>query len=131
MLTYRLLRNRAGILLAGDYHSLDVLRSAVHQVNEKSPIVRDKEGVFLALAYDARKAIEGQRQVLKPPAGRPEIGVRYGVESLWPTLLLQSRMLRDSLAYLPATLELQAITYALEAVIEYAEIGRASCRERV
>jgi hypothetical protein len=34
MLSYSLLRNHAGILLIGDYHSLRLLHDTIHDVNE-------------------------------------------------------------------------------------------------
>lgn len=76
--------------------------------------------MFLALAYDARKAYERQRDMVEPPEHSEEIGIRYGVRILWPVLLLQHRMLRSSLAYLNHTAKTQAIAYALEAIIEEA-----------
>jgi len=62
MLSYQLLKNHAGILLIGDYNSLRWLHEIVHDVNERSPLIDDKEGPFLALAYDIRKAYERQRE---------------------------------------------------------------------
>ncbi|WP_367190395.1 hypothetical protein [Burkholderia sp. Ed8] len=118
MLWYRLLKNRAGILLTGDHDSLHELYEIVHDVNERSPLLREEDGPFLGLAYDVRKAYEQQREILQPPKGHEEIGVRYGVEILWPVLLVQHRMLRVSLGYLDHSRRHQAITYALEAVIE-------------
>ena len=91
MLSYRLLKNHAGILLIGDYSSLRWLHEVVHDVNERSPIIKDKEGWFLGLAYDVRKAYEKQREILLPPERFDEIGPRYGVQILWPVLLLQDR----------------------------------------
>lgn len=120
MLSFQLLKNCAGILLCGDYTAMKALHDAVHEANEKSPLIRDKEGTFLGLAYDVRKAYEGQRQVLEPPELFPELGVRYGVEVLWPVILLQCRMLRTSLAYFDSSKEQQAITYSLESVLEEA-----------
>lgn len=118
MLSYSLLKNHAGILLIGDYTSLTWLHEVVHDVNERSPIVKDKEGSFLGLAYDVRKAYERQREVIQPPKHIEEIGVRYGVQILWPVLMLQQRLLRQSLAFLNHTAKTQTIAYALEAVIE-------------
>jgi hypothetical protein len=118
MLSHSLLKNHAGILLIGDYTSLAWLHEVVHDVNERSPIVKDKEGAFLGLAYDVRKAYERQREVVLPPKHSEEIGVRYGVQILWPVLMLQQRLLRQSLAFLDHTAKTQSITYALEAVIE-------------
>lgn len=120
MLTYSLLKNHAGVLLTGDYGSLKALRDVIHDVNEKSPLLKDKEGAFLGLAYDARKAYERQREVLEPPEHFPEIGVRYGVQILWPVLLIQCRMLRTSLAFIDSTKWQQAVAYNLEALIESA-----------
>lgn len=120
MLSYRLLKNHAGILLIGDYTSLRWLHEVVHDVNERSPLVRDKEGMFLSLAYDVRKAYERQREIISPPPHYDEMGLRYGAQVLWPVLLLQQRMLRVSLAYLDHSAKTQAISYALEAVIDEA-----------
>lgn len=120
MLSYRLLKNHAGIVLIGDHTSLLWLHEVVHDVNDRSPLVKDKEGMFLALAYDVRKAYEQQREVLQPPQHHEEMGVRYGVKILWPVLLLQHRMLRLSLAFLNHSAKTQAIAYALEVVIEEA-----------
>lgn len=53
-------------MLIGDYTSLRWLHEVVHDVNERSPLVRKKEGLFLTLAYDARKASERQRDILDP-----------------------------------------------------------------
>ncbi|MCK5747879.1 MAG: hypothetical protein KAH44_16795 [Oricola sp.] len=120
MLSYSLLKNHAGILLVGDYTSLRWLHEVVHDVNERSPLVRDKEGMFLNLAYDARKAYERQREIIPPPPQYDEMGVRYAVKALWPVLLVQQRMLRHSLAYLDQSAKTQAIAYALEAIIDEA-----------
>lgn len=114
MLTYRLLKNHAGILLMGDYKSLTALHEVVHEVNEKSPILKDKEGSFLGLAYDVRKAYERQLEVIKAPENCPEIGTRFGVKILWPVLLVQCRMLRSSMSYIDTTKWHQAVAYNLE-----------------
>lgn len=120
MLSYRLLKNHAGILLIGDYTPLRWLHEVVHDVNERSPLIKDKEGMFLGLAYDVRKAYEQQREVLQPPQHIEEMGIRYGVGILWPVLLLQQRLLRLSLAFLDHSAKTQAMAYALEAIIDEA-----------
>ncbi|WFS25164.1 DUF6904 family protein [Rhizobium rhododendri] len=104
--------------MIGDYTSLTWLHEVVHDVNDRSPLVNDKEGSFLGLAYDVRKAYVRQREILQPPKHLEEIGVRYGVQILWPVLMLQQRLLRQSLALLDHKAKTQAIAYALEAVIE-------------
>lgn len=118
MLTYRLLKNHAGLLLTGDYQTLRALHEVIHDVNDRSPLIRNKEGAFLGIAYDVRKAYEGQRQKVKPPEGYSEIGPRFGVEILWPVLLWQSRVLRASMGFIDTTKHMQANAYALEAVIQ-------------
>lgn len=118
MLSYAILKNHAGLMLTGDYWSLHALHEMVHDINKRSPLVRDKEGMFLGLAYDVRKAFECQREMIKPPKHTPELGVRYGVQILWPTLLLQHQVVRHSLAFMNHGRRYQALTYALEAAIE-------------
>ena len=54
----QLAQKHAGILLVGDHTSLTRLHEVVHEVNDCSPIVIDKEGSFPGLAYDVRKASE-------------------------------------------------------------------------
>ena len=120
MLSYSLLKNHAGIVLSGDFNSLKALHEVIHQVNDKSPIIKDKEGTFLGLAYDVRKAYEQQRKIIKPPEHYPEIGTRFGVEVLWPVILVQSRMLRASMAFIETTKWHQTMAYCLEAVLESA-----------
>ncbi len=120
MLTSRPLKNHAGILLCGDYMTLKALHQVIHAVNENSPLIKDKEGTLLGLAYDVRKAYERQRQIIDPPEHYPEIGVRYGVEILWPVILVQSRMLRASLAFFDNNKQQQTLTYALEWCLEEA-----------
>lgn len=117
MLSYSLLRNHAGILLTGDYTSLRWLHDTVHAVNERSPLVKDKEGLFLNLAYDVRKAYEQQREILQPPENFEEVGIRYGVQIIWPAILLQQKMIRTSLGYFDHSRRDQAVAYALEAIL--------------
>lgn len=118
MLSYDLSKSHAGMVLIGDYTSLRSLHEVLHDINERSPLISDKEGMFLGLAYDVRKAFERQREIIEPPTNFEEVGVRYGVNILWPVLLLQQRLMRASLAYLDSSALAQAMTYALEAVIE-------------
>ncbi len=99
MFTYQALKNAAGIALFSDYLSLKRAHEIIHDVNDRSPLIRDKEGFFLGLTYDLRKAYE-QRRKQEADAMCPEAGIRLGVEVLWPTVLVQCRQLRDSLAFI-------------------------------
>jgi hypothetical protein len=113
-----LLKNHEGALILGGTHDFRAFHEVVHNVIERSPLIEDKEGLFLALAYDFRKAFECQRYVRKPKSGEGfESGV-VGFEILWPTLLIQGRMLRGSLGFIDTTKWHQVLAYSLEALIE-------------
>lgn len=120
MLQYNLLNNHAGIMLMGDYHSLKVLYNVIHDVNQRSPLIKNKEGWLLNLAFDTRKAFEQQREIFPPPENFEEVGTLYGVQMLWPVILVQHRMIRASLAYIDTGKQHQAIAYTLEWVLESA-----------
>ena len=120
MLSYKALKNDAGIALFADYSSLRRVHEILHDVNERSPLIRDKEGFFLSLAFDLRKAYEGQRLKEEAHAAFPEVGTRLGVKLLWPAVLVQCRQLRDSLAFIDHTKEHQSVAYELEFVLEQA-----------
>lgn len=120
MLTYQLLKNNAGFLLIGDYTSLRALHSIIHDINDRSPLIRDRDGQLMNLAYEIRKAYEQSREVLEPPQGYEEMGLRYGTQQLLPVILLQARMMRASLAYFDHSKMHQAMLYALEDVVEKA-----------
>ena len=120
MLSYELAPNLAGPLIFGSAEMLHSFHEILHEVNERSPVIRDKEGLFLALAYDVRKACEGQRIIRKPARDIMHSGPRLGFEILWPPILVQSQMLRVALGCMDSGKRHQAFTYALEAVVEEA-----------
>ncbi|MGH3626533.1 MAG: DUF6904 family protein [Sciscionella sp.] len=120
MLTFDLIGKCAGIVLCNDYLSLRQMHRIVHDANERSDTIRDKEGFLLTLAYDLRKAYEGQRSTAGPDHAPPESGPRFGVEILWPTFLIQVRLLREALAFMVHTKEHQAVVFELEFLAEQA-----------
>ncbi|WP_329099979.1 DUF6904 family protein [Pseudomonas aeruginosa] len=61
MLEYKLTPHHAGVALWGDFAALDKLHEFIHHVVEESVYIEDKEGFVLGLAYDVRKAFQGQR----------------------------------------------------------------------
>ena len=63
MLSFELLPSLAGPLILASAETLQAFHEILHDVNDRSPIIRDKEGLFLALAFDVRKAYEGQRVI--------------------------------------------------------------------
>lgn len=119
MLSYELTRNLAGLTLIGDYTTFRALHRVVFDVNERSPIVAEKhkDGPFIDLAYEVRKAYELKREIIAAPKGYEEMGVRYGFKMPWPVILFQHRTLRVSLGYFDHGPEHQAMTYSLEAVL--------------
>lgn len=120
MLMYRLLDNHEGLMLIGDHSSLSLLREIALDVDRRTPLLHNKDdGTLLsALAYAARKAYQQKCEVIPPPEELPSIGTLCGVGIIWPTLLAQQRLLRLSLGYIDHGKRHQAITYALEAVVE-------------
>ncbi|MEQ8393605.1 hypothetical protein [Thalassobaculum sp.] len=119
MLEYRLLRGHAGILLIGDYTTLRCFHEAVHEVGSASPLVRSDDGPLMDLAYEIRRAFEQQREIISAPQGYEEIGIRFGAKILWPAIIVQQRILRTSMAYFNSQPLHQAMTYALEHVLEH------------
>lgn len=117
MLDFELTPRHAGLCLWGDYAALERLHAFIHHVVEVSPIVENKEGFVLGLAYDVRKAFEGQRR--KAWRGRfdEERCRTFGVEILWPVLLLQAGLLRQSMSFIPTDRLDQSVMYELEHVI--------------
>jgi hypothetical protein len=120
MLSYQLLDDCEGLMLIGDHSSMALLREIALDVDRRSPLSCNKvDGTALSsLAYDVRKAYEHQREVFPPPQGFEHTGVMCGVGIIWPALLAQQRLLRMSLGYIDHGKRHQAITYALEAVVE-------------
>jgi hypothetical protein len=117
---FELLKSHEGLIVLGASDDFRAAHEIIHDVNERSPIIQDKEGIFLGLAYDFRKAFEGQRIFRKPKGGdSPQTGL-VGFEILWPTLLIQCRMLRVALGYMDSGKHHQALAYALETIIETA-----------
>jgi hypothetical protein len=120
MLEYRLTPHHAGIALWGDGAALSRLHEFVHHVVAESPYIEDKEGFVLGLAYDVRKAFQGQRSQDHRAFSENDRCHIYGVEILWPMLLVQVGMLRQAMAFIPTNKLDQAIMFELEHVVESA-----------
>jgi len=120
MLECKLTPHHAGVALWGDFGTLGRLHEFIHDVVEKSVYIEDKEGFVLGLAYDIRKADEGQRSQDYRFDHNDDRCRIYGVEILWPVLLIQIGMLRQAMAFIPTTKLDQAIMFELEYVVESA-----------
>lgn len=130
MLHYKLTKYHTGIELWGDPWALRVLRALVHRLCHESPIIYDKEGAVVALAYDLRKAYEGQR-LRAQREHLDDTCTIHGVQILWPVIAIQVGLLRASMAFVPHGRGDQALMYELESVVEAAikELLPAKCDE--
>ncbi|WP_394475174.1 DUF6904 family protein [Ralstonia mannitolilytica] len=120
MLEYRLTPNHAGVALWGDFAALERLHGFIHYVVQESVYIEDKDGFVLGLAYDVRKAFSGQRSVGHRGDTKEDRCRIYGVEVLWPMLLIQVGVLRQAMAFTPTNKLDQAIMFELEHVVESA-----------
>lgn len=120
MFRFELTPNNAGIILWGDTAALDELHQFIHFVVEESPLIKSKDGFMLALAYDIRKAREGCRHTQQYQYQEGDAYQLYGVELLWPLVLLQSAILRRSMSYIQMDKNQLSIMYALEHILESA-----------
>ncbi|GKQ01411.1 hypothetical protein NUKP74_51130 [Klebsiella quasipneumoniae] len=101
MLRYELTPNNAGFILWGDSEALNELHELIHYIVDESPLIKVKDGFMLSLAYDIRKAREGNRL-------------------LWPLVLVQSSILRNSMGYIQTDKNQLSVMYAFEYLIESA-----------
>jgi len=119
MLECTLNKYHTGLTLWGDYMSLRHLHELIHTVVEGSVVIENKEGFMLGLAYDVRKAQEGQRLKRKSKQA-PDPLVLYGVEILWPVILVQVGLLRHAMGFMPTSKRHHATMFELEYVVEAA-----------
>lgn len=120
MLRYELTPNNAGFVLWGDSAALDELHQLIHYIVEESPLIEIKDGFILSLAYDIRKAREGCRRTEQHQFEGQDTYQLYGVELLWPLVLLQMAILRRSMAYVQTDKKQLSVMYATEYVLESA-----------
>jgi hypothetical protein len=120
MLRYELTPNNAGFVLWGDSVALDELHWLIHYIVEESPLIEIKDGFILSLAYDIRKAREGCRRAEQHQYEGQDTYQLYGVELLWPLVLLQVAILRRSMAYVQTDKKQLSVMYAFEYIVESA-----------
>jgi hypothetical protein len=120
MLEFKLTKRHAGLALWGDYAALHRAYEFVHRAVAESPVIEDEEGFVLGLAYDLRKAFEGQRSKARRSHADGDSCRIYGVEILWPVILVQAALLRQAMAFMPTTRLEQSVIYELEYVVESA-----------
>lgn len=118
MLQFEKSKNNGGFTLWGDYEDLKSLHSFAMDISDKSSVL-EAEGLIPALAYDLRKAYEGQRKSDKTTIWNDEISI-YGVEQVWPTFIMQVALLRTGLAFIDSKKFEQSQMYLLEGFLENA-----------
>ncbi len=96
MLRYELTPNNAGFILWGDSEALNELHELIHYIVDESPLIKVKDGFMLSLAYDIRKAREGNRRVEQHQYDQHDTYKLYGVELLWPLVLVQSSIYSET-----------------------------------
>lgn len=120
MLRYDLTPNNAGIVLWGDSEALHELHTLIHTIVDESPVIKIKDGFMLALAYDVRKAREGQRREDQYQYEHKDSYQLYGVELLWPMVLIQTAILRNAMGYMETDKNQLSVMYAFEYLLESA-----------
>lgn len=113
--------NHAGVVLWADTWSFRRIIDLVHKVTRNNPVIPDEETFLLGLAYDARHAADGSMKqdvvAQRYPGGDVNI---FGVQILWPEIIVQLGLLRYAMAFTTPTRSDQAIMFELEAAIESA-----------
>lgn len=120
MFQFETSKHHTGLILWGDVWDLDEANTVIHEIVNKSIWIENKEGFVLGLAYDLRKAKEGMRRKSTREYSTDLVYPIFGVEIVWPVLLLQVAALRQASAYMDSTKQLQAVLYTLESVMESA-----------
>lgn len=116
MLTGQPTRYGAGIALFGDPTDLAQLRDTLYDLADEETLGPEVAGLLLALAYDVRHALMGDR--LEQEFGISDMMrvIYRGVQVLWPYFLVQVGLLRHAASFRPTTAANQADLYRLEAV---------------
>lgn len=109
----------SGIEIFGDYHDFRELHNFLHEASENDVIPYKFQEFMLGLAYEVRKAYEGQRQVKDYgrdfPTEKFEQKILYiGFKYEWISFLVTIRILRWSAAFRPTTLLDQSLMFKLE-----------------
>jgi len=114
-------KHGGGITLWGDVWDLRQAQQVIYDLaGEQCPLWRgEQSNIVLGLAYDIRHAHEGQRKKDTQILFEEEKAI-YGVDVLWPTVLLQLALMRRAAGFMPTDAYTQATLYALEACVHSA-----------
>jgi len=111
-------KHGGGITLWGDAWDLRQAQQVIYDLaGEQCPFWQGEESNFiLRLASNVRYAHEGQHRKDRQVLFEDEKTI-YGVDILWPTLLLQLAMMRRAAGFMPTDAYTQATLYTLEACV--------------
>lgn len=111
-------KHGGGITLWGDAWDLRQAQQVIYNLaGEECPLWQGEESDFiLRLASNVRHAHEGQHRKDQQVRFEEEKAI-YGVDILWPTVLLQLAMMRRAAGFMPTDAYTQATLYALEACV--------------
>ena len=107
----------AGLELIGHPDDFQSLHETLHSLCEAAPGGLDQHEHALSVAYEIRKAFEGQRGVIET-----ELGMLCSTPFIWPHILFYAGYFRQLAGQCPTTKGDQANLYALEDCIESALI---------
>lgn len=107
-----------GITIYGDYRDLRSLHKTVHELCGSwiNDLDAQREST-LSIAYELRKAYEGNREIIKDEVARTTY---FSTNIDWPGILFYSSYLRYRAGFCPTSKENQANLYRLEFCIEKA-----------
>lgn len=118
MIFVRPTRYGSGAELLGDELDLRMLYDVLHQTATERVIASQLLDYMLCLAYDVRKAKDGQRETVK--LGYDQELTYRSVKITWPALLIQVGMYRWAAKFQPTTARQHSALYGLESQIETA-----------
>ena len=114
MLTSTPTNHGAGITFYGDYFDLSAIHETVHKVAGQSWVEQRAGDYMLGLAFEIRKAIEGQREKRNFGIGSLDKVTYRGCSILWPVIITQVSMIRYFAAYRTTDHKDQACLFLLE-----------------
>lgn len=115
-------KHGAGIIIHGDYYDLISLHETLCNLTENTVHGAAIEEFAMGLAYEVRKAYEGQReqhQFRREFLGN-ETDSYFSFRKLWPAYLMQLALLRWLAGFQPTNRNQQADLFRLEACAEEA-----------
>lgn len=103
MLQYDLTKKHGGLIIWGDYPTLNRLQDLVERVMDMKPINVEVESLMMDLYAELRKTYEGRRHTNVKSFMLDDTHKIYGAAFPWPTILIQTALMRSAMGYLDTT----------------------------